>query len=724
VAPSSTAAFGARLWRALGPAIVVLVVQLAVFRVDPLTQPGLYLYGAVVGLMGALVAVGMALVYRANHVLNFAQAELGLLPTVVALALVSWSGIPPLVAFGLGLLLSVVLGGVVDLLVVRRFARASRLILTVATIGVAQLLALGALAAPALWGRDPVSLSPVQPFEVSIALEPIVFGANHLVALAVAPLVLVGVIAFLHRTDTGVAIRAAAERRDRAGLLGVPVKRVQTTVWCLAAALSFIGVFLRAGIAGVPVAVEDGFGATSFGALLAALTALSLGRFTQLGTIAASAVAVGVVEQVVVWSNGDDPALVYPVLAVIILASMVLQRPGRSRAETDTSSSWQATDEARPLPPELRDLPQVKLTRWGLASLVAMAAWWLPEWNAMSSGRLVLASAVVVFGVIGISIVLLTGWAGQVSLGQMGFAGTGAAVGAVATGRWGLDLSAALPLAAVAGAAVALVVGLPALRARGLFLAVTTLAFTITASAYLLNPQYFAWIPTGRVQRPPLFGVIDLEPQATMYRLCIVALVAVVAAMTGIRRSRTGRAMLALRENERGAQAFGIDITRTKLTAFALSGALAAGAGCLLVHVTQRFDAADYGALPSVTAFTATVVGGVGLLAGGILGAVFERGGTWFLQGYWRLLPSAVGVLVVLLAFPSGLGGLLLSWRDRWLASLARRRSIEVPSLGVGAPVLELDDVAAHAEAAVSDGQAADAGALVGDGAPGGLADG
>jgi branched-chain amino acid transport system permease protein len=713
VEPSSTTVVGARLWRTFGPAAVVLVVQLGVFRVNPLTQPGLYLYGAIVGLMVALVAVGMALVYRANHVLNFAQAELGLLPTVVALALVSWSGVAPLVAFGLGLLLAVVLGGVVDLLVVRRFARASRLILTVATIGVAQLLALGALAAPGLWGRAPVSLSPVQPFDASITLEPIVFGANHLVALAVAPVVLGGVISFLHRTDTGVAIRAAAERRDRAGLLGVPVKRVQTTVWCLAAAMSFIGVFLRAGIAGVPVAVEDGFGATSFGALLAALAALCLGRFTQLGTIAASAVAVGVVEQVVVWSNGDDPALVYPVLAVIILASMVLQRPGRSRAETDTSSSWQATDEARPTPSELRDLPQVQL-----------AAWWLPEWGVMSSGRLVLASAVVVFAVIGISIVLLTGWAGQVSLGQMGFVGTGAAVGAVATGRWGLDLSAALPLAATAGAAVALVVGLPALRVRGLFLAVTTLAFTITASAYLLSPQYFTWVPTGRVERPPLFGVIDLDAQSAMYRLCVVALVAVVVAMTGIRRSRTGRAMLALRENERGAQAFGIDVTRTKLTAFALSGALAAGAGCLLVHVTQRFDAADYGALPSVTAFTATVVGGVGSLAGGILGALFERGGTWFLRGYWRLLPSAVGVLVVLLAFPRGLSGLLFSWRDRWLASLARRRGIEVPSLGVGAPVLDLDDVAAHAEAAVSDGQPVSAGALVGDGPRGGASDG
>jgi branched-chain amino acid transport system permease protein len=714
----------ARLLRTLGPAVTVLVAQLVVFRVSPLAQPGLYLYGFVIGLMGALVAVGMALVYRANHVLNFAQAELGLLPTVVALALVSWSGIPTMVAFGLGLLLAVVLGGVVDLLVVRRFAGASRLILTVATIGVAQLLALGALAVPSLWGRAPVSLSPVQPFDVSITLEPIVFGANHLVALVVAPLVLVGIIAFLHRTDTGVAIRAAAERRDRAGLLGVPVKRLQTTVWCLAAAMSFVGVFLRSGVAGVPVAVEDGFGATSFGALLAALAALCLGRFTRLATIAASAVAVGVVEQVVVWSNGDDPALVYPVLAVIILASMVLQRTGRSRAETDTSSSWQATDEARPMPTELRDLPRVHLARWGLPAVVVLGAWLLPEWDVMSSGRLVQASAVVVFAVVGISIVVLTGWAGQVSLGQMGFVGTGAAVGAVATGSWGLDLSAAVPLAAVAGAAVALVVGLPALRVRGLFLAVTTLAFTITASAYLLNPEYFSWVPAGRVERPPLLGVIDLAPQATMYRLCVVALVAVVVAMTGIRRSRTGRAMLALRENERGAQAFGIDLTRTKLTAFALSGGLAAGAGCLLVHVTQRFDAADYGALASVTAFTATVVGGVGSLAGGILGAVFERGGTWFLRGYWRLLPSAVGVLVVLLAFPSGLSGMLFSWRDRWLASLARRRGIEVPSLGVGAPVLDLEEVAANAEAETPHDRSVSIGAPVGEGAAGGPGDG
>lgn len=674
----------------------MLVAQLVVFRVDPLANPGLYLYGAVLGLIGALVAVGMALIYRANHILNFAQAELGLVPTVLALALITWSGLPYALAFAMGLTVAVVLGGVIELLLIRRFSRSSRLTLTVATIGIAQLLAVAALAAPRLWGRDPVSQSPVQPFEMKVTLAPLVFGANHLLALLVAPLVLGAVMVFLHSTDTGVAIRAAAERRDRAGLLGVPVKRLQTVVWCLAAAMSFVGVFLRAGIAGVPMAAAGGFGATSFGALLVALCALCLGRFTDLGAIAVSAVALGVVEQVVVWSNGDDPALVYPVLAVITLGSLAIQRPGRSRAEQGATSSWSSITDARPVPRSLRSIPQVVLSRWGVIGLLGAAAWALPALGFMDSGRLLLASAVLVFGVIGISLVLLTGWAGQVSLGQMGLVGVGAAVGAVATGDWGLDLSAAVPVAALAGSAVAVLVGLPALRVRGLFLAVTTLAFAIAASSYLLDPQYFSWIPRGRIERPALFGVVDLDPQASMYRLCLVTLVLVVAAMTGLRRSRTGRAMRALRENEGGAQAFGISTSRTKLTAFALSGALAAGAGCLLVHVTQRFDAGEFGALPSVVVFTSTVVGGVGSLAGGIIGALFSRGGTWFLQGTWRLVPSAMGVLVVLLAFPGGISGLIFDWRDRWLASLARRRGVVAPSLGVGEHTSNPDPLSDH----------------------------
>jgi branched-chain amino acid transport system permease protein len=304
---------------------------------------------------------------------------------------------------------------------------------------------------------------------------------------------------------------------------------------------------------------------------------------------------------------------------------------------------------------------------------------------------------VLVYAMVGISVILLTGWAGQVSLGQMGFVGVGAAVGAVATREWGLDLSVALVVSGTAGALVALVVGLPALRVRGLFLAVTTLAFATTAAYFLLNPTYFAWIPQGRIERPALFAVIDLEAPATMYHVILACLALVIAAVTGLRRSRTGRALVALRENERGAQAFGISTVRVKLTGFALSGFCAAFAGCLFVHLTRSFSTSTYTATESFGVFTATVVGGLGGQTGAILGAVFSRGGTWFLPPAWALLPSAAGVLAVLLLLPGGFSGLLFLLRDRWLRSVARRFGIVVPSL-VADIALDERTVVTHAE--------------------------
>ncbi len=703
-----------KVWDVGGPAIVIMlgvfIAQPLLYHTSPFGSPGLYLYGIILGLLGALVALGMALIYRANRILNFAQGELGLAPTVFALSLINYSSMPYLVGLGAGLISAVVLGGLIEFLIIRRFFRAPRLILTVATIGVAQLLALGALALPALWGQSPISQPQVVPFDLQLFVSPITFGAAHIIALVIAPIALVAVAVFLRSTNVGIAVRAAAERSDRASLLGVPVKRLQTVVWCTAAGLSFIGVFLKAGISGVPLVSNQGFGATSFGALLAALTALTLGKFTNLPSIALSAVALGVVEQVVVWNNGENPAFVYPVYAVIILVGLALQRTGQSRTEHDAASTWQATDEVRPIPRELRRVPEVLVVKWGGLALIAFLAYRLPTIEYMDSGNLIKASAVLCFAMVGISIIMLTGWAGQVSLGQMGFVGVGAAVGAVVTKTWGLDLMIALPIAGVAGALVAVVVGLPALRVRGLFLAVTTLAFTITASNYLLNPKYFAWVPQGRIERPPLFGKLDLTSQSSMYYLCLAVLVIVILAVTGIRQSRTGRVLLALRENERGAQAFGVNIVRTKLLAFAMSGFLAAIAGCLFVHVTQTFSVDQFGATASFAAFTSTVVGGLGSLTGGIIGAIFARGGTWFLQGNWQLLPSAAGVLVVLLVFPSGLGGMVYRLRDLWLRSVARRNAIIVPSLvaDIG-NFQEPADPLEHAEEtveAIADGQA------------------
>ena len=257
----------------------------------------------------------------------------------------------------------------------------------------------------------------------------------------------------------------------------------------------------------------------------------------------------------------------------------------------------------------------------------------------------------------------------------------GGAVGAVATSTWGFDLSLALLLAGSAGAVVAVVVGLPALRLPGLYLAVTTLAFSLASSNYLLNRNEQSWIPNERLERPDLFRTFDLTDQDAMYWFVLGVVVLGFLAVRGIRRSRTGRVLLAVRDNERGAAAYAVPVVRAKLTGFALSGFLAAVAGCLLVHINQGYSEGPFVVTESIGVFTAAVVGGLGSLAGAVLGAVYLQGGTWFLPDRWRLLPSAVGVLAVLLVAPGGLGNLLYRLRDAGLRRLAKRRGITVASL-------------------------------------------
>jgi len=656
----------------VGPAAAVIALQLIFFP-----QPaGVAFQGLILGLLGALVAVGMGLIYRANRILNFAQSELGVAPTVLTVSLVIYGGLNYFLAVSLGLVAAIVLGSVVELAIIRRFFRAPRLILTVATIGLSQLLAVGAIFIPSLWGERPTSTAVHFPLSFRFEIQPIVFSSDHLVALIVAPIALIAVAVMLRSTNIGIAIRASAERADRASLLGVPVKRLQTVVWAVAATLSFVGVFLQAGILGLPVLPSFGFTV-----LLTALAALTMGKLTDLPTIALAAIALGILEQGIRW-NETDPGLIDPILAVVVVVSLLARKIGATRVETDSASSWQAADEVRPLPRELRTLPEVRIVRWAGAFVVGALLLAVPQFLAGSTGNLVKASAVVIFVIITMSVGVLTGWAGQVSLGQMSFVAFGAATGAYMTQTWHLDLGIALFGAGLVGAVVAVVVGLPALRLRGLFLAVTTLAFAMATTSFLLNRQYFRWIPDGRVSRPKLFGVFDLTAQASYYYLCLGCLVVVVLAVQGIRHSRTGRVLLALRENERGAQAFGINVVRAKLTAFAISGFLAAFAGCLLVHLLQAFTENVYGPGESLVVFTSAVVGGLGSMIGAALGAFYLRGGQWFLPGpQWQSLATSVGVLLVLLVLPGGLGDLVYRLRDGALRWVAKRRDIVVPSL-------------------------------------------
>jgi len=644
----------------------LVAIQLVVFGM-PL---GLWTRGLVLGVLSAMLAVGMALIYRANRVVNFAQADLGTVPTSFAAALILFWQWPYLVGLSAGLLIALLLGLVVEMAIIRRFRSASRMVMTVATLGVTQLLVVLGILVPRWWGKNLASQRLPAPVDWKLTLSAtmppwkpdsskFILGGNDIIAMIVAPLALIGVAWFLNRSRLGTAIRAAAERSDRAAMLGIPVARLNTVVWMLAASLSFVALFLRSGITGVPLGFAEGLPT-----LLIALAALVIGRLENLGVIAAAAVALKLLE-FGVQSNADTPYLAYPIMAGAMFVALLSQRVTTSRRDNDATSSWRGAEEVRPLPPNLADNPWVMTVRYTLLAAALMGVLLLPQ--VLEVGNVIKATALLSFAIIGLSLVVLTGWAGQVSLGQMAIVGIGAAASATVTSRWNVDLTLALVIGGIAGGVAAFMVGVPALRLRGLYLAVTTFALGLATEFWLLNDRFFGWFPKAetRFDRPPLFGRINIDSPTRYYFYSLVVFGLLYFALRGIRRSRTGRVIIAIRENERAAQSFSIGVVQAKLTAFIISGFVAGVGGALFVHQQRAFSIDSFSTGESFNVFTSAVIGGVGSLGGALLGALYLRGTRWFITDQaWQLLSTGFGVLLVLLILPGGLGGLWVKLRD------------------------------------------------------------
>lgn len=652
------------LGRRAAPIAAVVVVQLVLFPM-PL---GVWLRGGVLGLLGSLMAVGLGLVYRLNKVVNFSQGDLGTAPAVLAVGLVALSGVNYFLGLAAGVTGAVVLTVLVEVAVVRRFASAPRLVLTVATIGLSQALVVLSLLIPRLWGQTPIATASFGfPWHLSWDLSPVVLNANDLVATVVSVACLGGVALWFTRSEVGIAVRAAGDRRSRAAMVGIPVARLQTLTWVVAGVLSFVSVFFKAAMVGLPL--DPTFSLT---ALVSALAALALGGFENLPATALAAVALGLLQEGVAWDQPANPALVLAVIAAVVLLAVLVRQLVVSRTERPQTSGWTLTSGVRDVPAALARLPEVRFgAPVGLAVLAA-GAFTLPLW--LGPGTLIELSTLVVLAIVGCSIVVLTGWSGQVSLAQMSFAAVGATVGAVALVDWHWDLSLALLLGGAAGAAVAVAVGIPSLRLDGIFVAVTTLAFGLAASGYFLDRAEFSWIPTAHLGTPRLFGV-PLGTQSSVFVACLGTAVVVLAGLRGLRRSRTGRVLRALQGNERAASAYGVRVARAKLGGFAVSGCIAGIAGCLLVVVNQQYTEAPFAVPVSLAVFTATAVGGLGSVLGAVVGAALIEGSAIFLPPSWQLFPSAAGVLIVLLAFPAGVAGLWFAGRDRLLERLAARRA-------------------------------------------------
>jgi branched-chain amino acid transport system permease protein len=644
---------------------------------------GVLVKGAVIGGLYSMIAVGIALVYRANRIINFAQGDLGGVPASLAVLLIAVSGWPYAAAITTGLVAGVLLGVIVEFLVIRRFAKAPRLVLTVATIGIAQLLTFLEIYMPQAFHATTPPQSFPSPFNFSFGLGGVRFQGNDVLAMMVVPLVLVAMAWFLNRTHIGVAIRACSESADRASLLGVPVKRVNLVVWAVAALLATVGILLRAGVVGLPIG-----SALGVSVLMRTLAAAVVGRMEKMPTIVVASIMLGVVEQAAVWHTGNTDMVDLTIFLVVLGALLLRRREFTTRIQEAATSTWAALREVRPVPPELARMPEVVWARRGL--LVAGVGLVLALPVILDEAKIDLATFLAAYLIVALSLLVLSGWAGQISLGQFAFVATGSSVGAWLTLHWHMDVLLVMVVAGCIGAVVAVAIGIPALRIRGLFLAAATLAFTFAANTYFLSATHFSWIPSQftTVPRLPVFGRVSLDSANRFYYFSYAILLLCVFAVLGLRRSRIGRVLVATRENERGVQSYGINVTRAKLVAFATSGFLAAVAGVLILYGQETLYPGGADPQSSIGAFVTVVIGGLGSMTGVFAGAIYLEGLTWFrgdvphaLQNVMSQLGTGVGLIVILMFLPGGVGSLIYQVRDRLLRMLADRRGVIVPSL-------------------------------------------
>lgn len=649
------------------------------------TPNGLMIYAAALGSLYGLLAAGIIIVYRTNRIVNFAVGGMGAVPAVFALTLMTTHGLSYWLAAPLALVCGAVLGGLVDVLVIRRFADAPRLILTVVTIGVSQLLSFIAFFTPDWLGTDllpDVIRTPFTRFDATIQGQ--VITGDYAVAAVVVAVSVAGLALFFRYTRMGVAIRASAENADRASLLGIPVTRVRTVAWVIAGLFSAITLLLRAPLVGLPL---GGLGSVAI--LLFALAAAVVARMESIPTALFAGMAIGVIDQSSVFATGRSD-LAAAIMLVVIVAALLVQRTSLSRAEDSGVSSFKTVKDFRKIPPELRHLPELRWAKLALGAVVAafflLAPWYLG--SELGKGTLI-----AIYSIVAVSLVVLTGWAGQISLGQFAFVGVGAAVADGLAANHNIDLFAALFIGGLAGALIAVVVGIPALRVQGLFLAVTTLAFAAATDAWLLKstePIGKLLLPDAgnQMERPVLWGRISLGgplEAKPMYYFSLAILTLVVLAAMAFRRNRSGRVLIAVRDNGRAASSYNVNLARTRLAAFAVSGWMAATAGVLLAYQTLSIDNGQFPAATSVAIFAAAVIGGMGSIGGAISGVVFVFGISFFEQRIGiqnlALLATGPGLVLVLYLLPGGFAEGFYRVRDLFLRSLAARHDIHVPSL-------------------------------------------
>jgi branched-chain amino acid transport system permease protein len=573
----------------------------------------LALAGIASGSIAALSGLGLVLTYRATGIFNFAHGAVAVFVAYILWQTATGWGWPLAVSAILAIVIvGPLIGLVLERLVFRplEVRRASTSEKLVATLGVFVVL-VGLC--QVIWGAQSKTDTPNLFPQTEVNFTSNLFmGANQLAEFIIVIVSAAGLLAMFRFTHLGTRIRAVVDRRQLADLTGVNANRVAQIAWGLGCGF--------AGLSGALLAPQiqlDPFRLTllvidTFGVAVVA-------RLTSLPLAVLSGIALGVASsEMTTWKPPAPWNSLRPNLLVIaLLVALLIYRSLNERDEDASGRGLVASGVGgdRSLAARVRFLVPAAL----VATLVPFA---------LSGDDLSSASEILSLAVVLLSITAVTGFTGNITLGQAGFAGLGAlaTLHLNNTGLWILPQMPVIPAMLVSSILVGFVgafAGYSALRRRGLFLGLTTLAIGLIIYRFMFeNPYFLAHID---VHRPTIFG-LSLDSDRAFYWFALVCLTVVLVGVDRMRRGRLGRKLAAMRDSEVGAKSIGLDLRAYKLLVFSASAAIAAFGGALLAQQTRGFSPTSHSPVAfdpfhSLFWFTAVIVAGASYVSGSIVAA-------------------------------------------------------------------------------------------------------
>lgn len=647
------------------------------------------------GAVVASLAIGLVLTNRTSGVINFAHAAMGMyvayayfefratgdlvLPLIGLPARLHLLNRPTMVsALVVALVLAAVVGLLVYGLVFRPLRRAPALARVVASLGLYLYLTEMVRLRFPVAGASVTNRQPLLPSRPLHVLGTTVTLNRVLLAVGVVVVALV-LGAVFHYTRFGLAARAAAGNEKGALLLGISPDRLGAVSWALAAMLAGVAVVLIEPISGIDPTTTPLL-------VVPALAAALLGRLDSFAIATAAGLAIGMVQSLIfgyavrpdtTWIPEWLPTTGLQAVVPVVLIIAVLIYSGDALPDRSTIIG-------RRLPPS--PYPQ-RVALWTVALGAAVAIGLLTLGTNYRQALIV----TMIAALLSLSIVVVTGYSGQISLAQMAFAGV-AGFSVIRMADAGIPFLIAAVLAAGVATAIGVAVAWPATRVRGMSLAVATLAMAVAIEGLVLASPSLSGGAGGASAPPPTLFGLDLRvdaPGADNFRpafgiMVLVVLALCAVAVANLRRNQTGLRWLAVRANERAAAAAGIDVTRAKLGAFAVSSFLAGLAGVLTAYANTTLSTTSFFVVGALVALAITYLAGVSSISGALVAGMLAQAGlfTTFMNsrtgdaaGDYVFAVSGLLLIVTAIAAPEGItgifGGLTARVRARVTSSTA-----------------------------------------------------